>query len=346
MKIALTFLYLLLFVFSITLGYGFETVNLAKIDSGTTSPTGQYRWRDVADYYYAESYRNTYDYDQAIVQIDFATDSNALFGTLNASNLKPNFAYQLKLVGTPGTMSNEQVGLAGRWWQEEWNGTDWANGQNLNNKGNGTSPNPNDLLYFERVLVNDPDSPTGRHYRFTGYLVFDYFITDDKGNAVFDFVTNSSYHVLWKTSQRTHTSNDGPVKSITFDPDPNSPAYDTDYGVYTFAIFGEWERLPIEGILLFDGSYDVSFLLTEESFHSCSVEYSGCWAGAMSGSSYFTIPECIVDMNDLARFIEEWLMVGTQFTFDLNGSNSVNLADFSLFSSQWFRYCPEDWTFN
>ena len=316
-----------------------------KINSGTTSPTGQYRWRDVADYYYAESYRNSYDYDQAIVQIDYATDGSTFFGTLSAMNLKPNFAYQLKLVGTSGTIANEYIGLAGRWWQEEWNETGWANGQNLNDKGDGTSPSPNDLLYFERVLINDPNSPTGRHYRLTGYLVFDYFMTDDDGNAIFDFVGDSSYHVLWKTSQLTHTHSpeDGPVKSTTFDPDPNFLAYDTDYGASTIAIYGEWERLPVGGIVLFHGSYDASFVLTEESFHSCSVEYSGCWAGAMAGSAYFTVPECIVDINDLTKFSEEWLMAGTQLDFDRNDSNNVNLADFSLFSSQWLRYCPEDW---
>jgi hypothetical protein len=334
--------YLLFVIFSMTIAYGYETVLLEKISSGTTSPTGQYRWRDVADYYYAANYRNSYDYDQAIVQIDYATDESTLFGTLSATNLKPNFAYQLKLVGTPDTIANEHIGLAGRWWQVEWDETDWAYGKNLNDKGDGSSPNPNDTLYFERVLVNDPNTPTGRHYRFTGYLVFDYFITDDSGNAVFDFVTDSSYHVLWKTSH-PRDPEDGPVKSTTFDPDPNSPAYDTDYGESTIAIFGEWERLPVGGLLLSQGSYDVSFVLTEESFHSCSVEYSGCWAGAMAGSVYFTIPECIVDMNDLATFSQEWLVFGTQLDFDLDDSNSVNLADFSLFSGQWFRYCPEDW---
>jgi hypothetical protein len=239
-------------------------------------------------------------------------------------------------------MANEHIGLAGRWWQMEWDETDWAYGKNLNDKGDGSSPNPNDTRYFERVLVNDPNTPTGRHYRFTGYLVFDYFITDDSGNAVFDFVTDSSYHVLWKTSH-SRDPEDGPVKSTTFDPDPNSPAYDTDYGESTIAIFGEWERLPVGGLLLSQGSYDVSFVLTEESFHSCSVEYSGCWAGAMAGSVYFTIPECIVDMNDLANFSQEWLVFETQLNFDLNDSNSVNLDDYSLFSDQWLRYCPEGW---
>ena len=98
-------------------------VTLADIDSGTTSPAGQYRWMDVADNIYAESYRNSYNYTQADVNIYYTTGANMLYGALSASNQKPNFAYQVKLVGTPGTTSNELVGLTGRWWQEEWNGT-------------------------------------------------------------------------------------------------------------------------------------------------------------------------------------------------------------------------------
>ncbi len=57
-----------------------------------------------------------------------------LQGTLNAGNLKPNFGYLLKLAGYPDADwgANERIGLAGQWWQEEWDGSSWSNGQNLN----------------------------------------------------------------------------------------------------------------------------------------------------------------------------------------------------------------------
>jgi hypothetical protein len=42
-----------------------QTVILEDIDSGTTSPTGQYRWLDVADQPYSASYRDNYNYTQA-----------------------------------------------------------------------------------------------------------------------------------------------------------------------------------------------------------------------------------------------------------------------------------------
>jgi hypothetical protein len=132
------------------------TVELADIDSGLTSPTGDYRWRDVADQLYNTAYRDTYNYTQALVQVIFDAVDRPLHGTLTAFNLKPNFAYQLKLVGTHWTSANERIGLAGRWWQEMWDGADWSDGKNLNHKGDGSSPNPNDLVYFFRRDLTNP----------------------------------------------------------------------------------------------------------------------------------------------------------------------------------------------
>jgi len=165
------------------------TIDLEDIDSGLTSPTGDYRWLDIANQSYSETYRNSYNYTQASVEATYFPVDLTLSGTLTAINLKPNFAYQLKLVGTPGTDDNKRIGLVGRWWQEEWNGTAWTNGWNLNNKGDGSSPNPNDLVYYSRCNITDPTSPTGLHYKFTGYLLFDYFVTDPQGNATIPFET-------------------------------------------------------------------------------------------------------------------------------------------------------------
>ena len=49
-----------------------------------------------------------------------------------ATNLKPNFAYQFKLLGISDTASSERIGLTGRWWQQEWLGSTWNGGANLN----------------------------------------------------------------------------------------------------------------------------------------------------------------------------------------------------------------------
>ncbi|MBM2832733.1 MAG: hypothetical protein HW414_1785, partial [Dehalococcoidia bacterium] len=157
-----------------------------------------------------------------------------------------------------------------------------------NNKGNGTSPNPNDLTYFANRDVADSSSPTGKHYRYTGYMVFDYFITDGSGNAQLDFAASSSYHVLWKTSQRAPGSSDGPTRTVTFDP-ALSAAYDINYGSQTVGIFGEWERLPVGGVYPGGGDYYCRIILTEESFHGSGGALAGNWAAAMGAFISFRV---------------------------------------------------------
>jgi hypothetical protein len=266
-----------------------QTVILKDVDSGLTSPQGNYRSLDVADQVYSAAYRTNYNYTQAAVSVTFNTSSQPVRGVLLATNLKPNFAYQLKLVGTAGTSANEKIGRAGRYWQEVWNGTAWANGWNLNDKGSGHFPTPNDTVYFANREVPDPTSPTGRKYKYTCYVVFDYFITDSQGNATVTFQVHSSYHVLWKTSQQNPGPQDGPVKSATFDPSPSQPAYDVDYAARTEAIYGEWERLPLGGIQLMPGEYQCQVILTEESFHGSGGQYAGGWAAAMGGEGTFRV---------------------------------------------------------
>jgi hypothetical protein len=269
-----------------------ETVELEKLPPDLTSPNGSYRWRDAADQLYSEDYRAGYDYSQASVRVTYDTPGDTLAGTLSATNLKPNFAYQLKLRGYPGTLANEDVGLTGRWWEETWSGSAWTNGHNLNDKGDGSSPNPNDLVYFARRDTPDPSSPTGLKYRHTGYLLFDYFITDEQGNATLSFDQDSSYHVLWKTAQRSREPADGPLKTATFDADDSAAYPDSggdDFPQQSVGLFGEWERLPAGGVHLPTGNYMVQVMLTEESFHGSGGDYAGSWAAAMGADMEVTI---------------------------------------------------------
>ena len=286
---------------------------------------------DTADQVYASTYQASYNYTQASVHVDYYTNAAILHGTLTATNLKPNFTYQLKLLGNPQTYpeANEKIGLTGRWWQEEWvwdeiYGFIWSNGQNLNNKGSVLWPelNPNDLVYFDRRDIVDLASPTGKHYRFTAYRCIDYFITDEEGNAALEFEADSSYHVVFKTTQRSHTENDGPVKTAVFDADVSSPAYDVDYPEAAVSVFGEWERLPAGGIFLPPGTYPCEIMLTEESFHGSGL--AGGWAAAMAGAINFTIlsepqecsfvlagdmnDDCRFDLSDVALMAQNWLL--------------------------------------
>ena len=294
-----------------------ESVELVPIAGPGAAQPSDYRWCDVADNLYSDNYRATYEYSQAQVNATFSKADQFFKGTLTASNLKPNFAYQLKLVGIPGNLSNEMIGLTGRWWQEEWNGTAWTNGQNLNDKGSGSSPNPNDDTYFARKSITDASSPTGYHYRYTGYLLFGYFITDSNGDATLDFETGGSYHVLWKTTQRTRVpADDGPLDTVTFDPNPPQPAYEVDYPSSTVSIFGEWERLPIGGVFLPPGDYSCEVVLTEESFHGNGGTYAGNWAGAVEGNISFTITQMptptvpFIPMGPIAAFASMIISIG------------------------------------
>ena len=304
---------------------GTVTIALQDIDSGTTSPSGNYRWMDVANQVYSPAYLGgSYDYTLASLEVTYDNSTAVLQGTLVAANLKPNFAYQLKLVGPSGTQVNETIGFAGRWWQEQWYGTYWGGGTNLNTKGSGYSPSPNDLTYLSRYDIPDETSPTLLHYKYTGYLVLGYFITDELGDATVPFQCNNSYHVLWKTTQLTRDpAKDGPLVTSTFDADPAQHyQYEdgTDYPQQTVSLFGEWERLPVDGVPLQIGEHRCQMVLTEESFHMCSVTYGGCWAAAMGG-----------DLNPADAGADSFgyeSRAGAPYVCHLDGTNSYNAGSY------------------
>jgi hypothetical protein len=304
-----------------------QPVPLLDIFSAGTTPPGPFRWVDVADQAYAGSYRNAYDYTQSTVNVTIPERAESFAGTLEATGLKPNFAYQLKLIGDPSRESNEWIGYAGRWWQESWNGSSWGSGQNLNSKGNGSFPNPNDLVYQSRRDIANGSSPTGKQYRYQGYLLASYFVTDETGAASVSFDASNSYHVLWKTTQRSRTSSDGPIASASFDPDPSEDAYDTDFTAKSVSIFGEWERLPAGGIVLPDGDYGASMILTEESFHGSGGTYAGFWASAMSAWMEFSIgsgPELISFSATPIRGAAGGLTADREVSVELSAGDDVS----------------------
>jgi len=254
--------------------------------------SGDFRWLDVADQPYSASYRSGHDYGDAQVELSYPAITPYFQGTLVAQNLKPNFAYQVKLEGISGASDNECIGLSGRWWEEEWNGSAWINGRNLNDKGDGTAPNPNDEVYFShRDELWSADPPVLK-YKHSGYRVFAYFVTDGNGDATVPFAADSSYHVLWKVAQRAHTVADGPLITATFDADDFDVYEDSggdDFPLQVTQVFGEWERLPVGGVMLRGGSYSASLFLTEESFHGSGGSYAGGWAAAMVAPVSFDI---------------------------------------------------------
>ena len=266
---------IIFFIFLTSLSFA-ATVNLGPIGDVTTWPDTPYRWMDIADNEYSVSYQTSFDYGQPNVSLTYIEISNTFSGTLTATGLKPNFAYQMKLVGKPeiewgidgDDISNEQIGYAGRWWRKQ----------------GGSGPgNTDDTDY--NAHKDDPD------YIFEGYLLFDFFATDEQGNATVDFAADSSFHVLWAThgstgdgdGHRDPVKHDSAVRDYNFTASSttNPTAYDTAYGDADVGIYGQWENgraLPGE-LVLPNGEYNCQFILTEESFHQSGL--GGYWAGAM-----------------------------------------------------------------
>ena len=241
------------------------TETLGSAPDVTTWPPAPYRWRDIATNLYAQSYQDQYVYDDANVTVTYTPCECLTFaGHLSATNLKPNFAYQIKLVGKPTGLwgaegddeTNELLGFVGRWWRTQ------------PNVGNSTDAD----------YIANHDNPD---YIFEGYLVLDFFITDQNGSAEVDFAVDSSWHVLWWEHQRTAGVCDSPVKWSTVTGSADDFAYDTDVGPTDIGVYAEIERLCYGTTTMTLGQYNCRFLLSEESFHQ-SGDGNGYWASAMS----------------------------------------------------------------
>jgi hypothetical protein len=261
-----------------------ESGNKAK----SSYPADPIRWRDVLDNKYGQSLIDRFSYDDSTFDISHSNNTESFFIHIHATGLKPNFAYDLKLQGKPEHPSNDLIRPLGRIWQERWDGEKWTDGDNLNNKGNGDKISPNDKAFAKNSKVEDPTSPTGKKYRYTNYIVFDYFVTDWKGNAVIETELKSSFHVLWKSSQRKRTERDGDIREFDISAEDSKNIYSKTLKAETVELFAEWERLPVDGIRLPKASYDVDLIVTEESFHG-KAPYSGKWASVLSFPLEFEI---------------------------------------------------------
>jgi len=242
------------------------------------------RWRDVAEGLYTRAFRRTFSYDNtsvSSVSVEWPGQAPVFRGTLTATRVKPNFAYQMKLVGRtnittvdsppptvgPAEWASWQLGHAGRWWcvEDAWNVSDA------------------DLAWH-----------LAQGHHILGYLLVDFFIADPDGMAVRPFRLNSTYHVLWRTNQRARQPNDS--RPRPYDIVRGAWGYDLPNpqpGEHV-AVYAEWEpSRPVPGqVRLPDGRYSVLFNITEESFHDnmgTPVPHGGFWAQVLEGPINFRI---------------------------------------------------------
>jgi hypothetical protein len=312
------------------------TVQLQPIGDVTTWPDTPFRWMDIADFLYSSDYQVNFTYDQPSVTLTFCDTAHNFTGTLTAMGLKPNFAYQIKIVGKPQKVwgvdgndwTNEQIGYAGRWWRKQ--------------------PNPG----------NSDDDDYDAHkdnpeYIYEGYLLFDFFVTDEQGSATLNFAADSSFHVLWATHDSTGDGtghrNPGPNDSevhytdFTASPTTHPNAYDSDYGAAHVGIYAEWQsdRDPPGEIVLPLGNYNCQFILTEESFHQSGL--GGGWASVMGyGGIYFTLVAFAESDIDRDGSVDGWDLAGFADAYaqrepeaDLNQDGSVNASHVALFAGQF-----------
>ena len=276
------------------------TVRLHPATFVTCWQDSTFRGRDIADNdyrpgFFAGPHGPFSGYQGRDVTLTYQHTGGAFRGRIVARGLKPNFSYQMKLVGRPtrefgpagDDAANERIGRTGRWWRKApWEG----NVYRWDYEPDSEDP--------EEILI--------------GYLIFDYFVTDRYGNATHDFAAIHSIHAFWERRSRPSvsptTTNDpfgatgssyGYSPSLTESSSYNysySPArnvveyrplarrssgygYDQDYPDSTVGIWLEIERFEEGTMVLPPGYYDCRFLLTEESFHQRGA--GGYWQSAL-----------------------------------------------------------------
>ena len=250
-------------------GKGEAAVKLRPAPALTAKPDQDWRWRDANDNPYSEGFRANFTYEGADVEVRFPKAAETFECSVRARKLKPNFAYQVKLVGTPPSVwgekgdavANRRLGEAGRWWRRGDEG------------GNA-------------YVFSDTDKG-----EMEAYLLFGYFVTDTSGSADADLRLDSSYHVLWKTSQWPAAKDDGAPTTHKIAARAGSYGYDQDFPHGEIELYAEAQYgRPAKGtVRLPAGKYKCFLLLTEESFHSWGGGDGGDWAAALAAPIEFTI---------------------------------------------------------
>jgi len=64
---------------------------------------------------------------------------------------------------------------------------------------------------------------------------------------------------------------------------------------------------------------------------------------ALAGGYWPGFNICVVDLDDLQKFVIYWLDSGAGIPADIDNSGFVDFADFSDLNYYWLRLCPADW---
>ncbi len=242
-------------------------------------PLAYQRFMDIDDTPFSAEFERTFSYRRARVSLSYDSAPQTAFfsGKISARGLKPNFAYQIKLVGKPvfgargwksagDDFANEALGRAGRWWKDF----------------NVTTRTNNADEVFEQLYQTPPDAEKATVY---GYLFLGIVVTDQKGRAEQIFSGDESYHITWQDKQsgsKDVIAGDYPVQS-------SAPFY--GYGApitpKTVRLWHEYEAGRPAPVRLPDGDYNCRLLLTEETLHNSDFEGKGGFWRTVLGTEGF-----------------------------------------------------------
>jgi hypothetical protein len=240
------------------------------------------RWMDIADNPYNAFSDGTqkFDYSQAQVTLHYAKNPPVPYflGRIQARGLKPNFSYQLKLMGKPqkgvwgwgaqgDEWANEQLGFAGRWFC----------GHPVHRSGTNFDDN-HWREYYQNALP-------GAEHNIGGYIFMGEFVTDGQGNADMPFWGEHPYHIKWLSWQ-------GGAKDVwagqsviettnyAYGKEPPPPG----------AVSAYYENEPgrTQPLTLAPGTYNTRFVITEESFHNpvSARGQGGYWKTVLASEDY------------------------------------------------------------
>jgi hypothetical protein len=232
------------------------------------------RFMDVAGRAFSRDFSSRFSYEPGNewspkVRLSWLRRAETFVGRLEASGLKPNFAYQIKLRGDFNQRKAfERIGYLGRW----------------RLPGGGTN-------FTDEEFEAYPDKNEVR-----SYLFFDFFVTDARGNVTKEFYLDSSLHVLYNATWQGWPGGDDTRPIVIVPGRTASEIYARPVAaVEPQEIYAESEadspsgtrRPPVGRAFLPAGSYRVEFVLTEESFHGFGD--AGYWATVMSAPVEFEI---------------------------------------------------------
>lgn len=269
-----------------------EIKSVTLIPYRDTWASAKPRLWDIEDRKFTSFINNNPKFVYNTNQVTVTYDSNPtvpyFVGHIEARGLKPNFWYQMKLIGKPVTgkygwgaygddTANQNIGYAARWWCDS---------------GHSTATNFDDNHYEN--YYHAPAAGVTPHNIY-GYQYMAGFLTDQYGNASLDFNGRYSYHVTWKGTQNGYKD---VFAGKWFLSSTSRYGYGTTFrSKRAVSLYYEYElgytsnvvpRSGANGVRLPAGNYNCRFLLTEESFHNNGTFYptGGYWQSVLASEDF------------------------------------------------------------